>query len=398
MVRVAIIHPADPLGIIPGGIDTCIRDIIRSAPQDFEFSLFGATTDTVARPVGKWTTCQLGETAFRFFPLYAIADSGVQSRIPATVKHMAGLYRSGMDFNFDVLQFHRIEPIVRFWNSGLPMYCFMHQDMSNITSKGSDIRWKHVPWLYFAMERQLIPRLKGVFCVHRNAVASYNETFSDVATNFDFVPTWMNPDVFFPADGAMLEAERTQLESEQGIRGDARLITFVGRIDKQKNPERLIQAFATVADADNHAHLLVIGDGVLKPDLERDVEKLGLTGRVTLTGILANDLVARRLRVSDVLLLASDYEGMPRCVVEALGCGVPVVTTDVGEVRKVVHHGVNGFVDESFTPEALAADTLRCLGDLQRYRGEPCTEAVESYRPKVVLDPVYNKYRSHKVG
>ena len=52
-VRVCIVCPADPVGIVAGGIDTFIRGVIRYAPSDIEFAVVGATTNPIERPIGQ---------------------------------------------------------------------------------------------------------------------------------------------------------------------------------------------------------------------------------------------------------------------------------------------------------------------------------------------------------
>jgi glycosyltransferase involved in cell wall biosynthesis len=96
--------------------------------------------------------------------------------------------------------------------------------------------------------------------------------------------------------------------------------------------------------------------------------------------------------------LTSAYEGMPIAVLEALGCGLPVIATGVGEVSRVVRHGVNGLVVQQRTPEAIASAILDLLSGVSLFRGKPCTEAVRGYVPQEVLRPVYQNYRALAVG
>lgn len=394
MIKVTIVYPADPIGVIPGGIDTCIRDVIRSAPDDFEYSLLGATTDPVERPVKKWTTCYLGDKKFNFYPLYAIENPEVQPKIPATFKHLIPLFLNKPKHDFDVLQFHRIEPVLPYLKSSAPKFTFIHQNMAVVESKESDIRWKHLPGLYFKMEDWLIKKFNAVYCVHQNGVDRYKKRYPEISQNFEFLPTWMNPDVFYPASDLQKNKIRNELISKYCIDPDSKILLAVGRIDKQKNPNRLLTAFNKVVSKGENVHLLMIGDGVLRHEAEELISRFNLSNQVTITGLLSNDIVGKYLRGSDILVLASDYEGMPRCVVESLGCGVPVATTDVGEVKKVVKPGVNGQISKDFTPEAFAETLVDCISNIESYKGKPCCEAVQEYTPVKVLSKVYNSYRS----
>jgi len=394
MIKVTIVYPADPLGVIPGGIDTCIRDIIRSAPDEFQYSLLGATTDPVARPVRTWTTCTLGNKQFNFFPLYAIENPEIQPKIPATVKHLLPLLLHKPKHKIDILQFHRIEPLIPYLKSAAPKFTFIHQNMAVVENKGSDIRWKYAPGFYFKMEDWLIPKFNAVYCVHRKGVDRYKNRYPKIESNFDFIPTWMNPDVFFPADDEQRGIISNELINKYNIDPEAKILLSVGRIDKQKNPHRLIIGVDRLIKEKEKIHLLMIGDGVLREDVERLVSKLQISDKVTIAGVLSNDVVAKYLRGSDLLVLASDYEGMPRCVVEALGCGIPVATTNVGEVKKIVMPGINGQLAKGFEPDDFADALYDCLKNIDSYRGKPCVEAVKAYTPANVLSKVYIAYRN----
>src|SRR5687768_10209213 len=112
IIRVRIFYPADPVGIVPGGIDTFIRGIIKWAPQDIEFSLIGMTTAPAERPVGRWTLCSLGRREFDFFPVVHVAEAGKRFFLPLSLRYtLATAFAStAVRKNFDIFEFHRIEP------------------------------------------------------------------------------------------------------------------------------------------------------------------------------------------------------------------------------------------------------------------------------------------------
>jgi glycosyltransferase involved in cell wall biosynthesis len=137
----------------------------------------------------------------------------------------------------------------------------------------------------------------------------------------------------------------------------------------------------------------MVGDGVLKNPLKHHADKLGLQERILFVGSLTAQDISELLRIADLFLLSSAYEGMPICVLEALGCGLPVATTDVGEVGRVVFEGINGEITNDRSPESLSATIVSCLDKLPQYSGIPCTNAVSEYVPSRVLEPVYENYR-----
>jgi glycosyltransferase involved in cell wall biosynthesis len=139
-------------------------------------------------------------------------------------------------------------------------------------------------------------------------------------------------------------------------------IVTVGRLAWPKDYETLIRAFATLGPG---AVLSVVGDGPLRPEIERELDVKGLTDRVTLVGEV--DDVRARLADADIFVLASRSEGMPMSILEAMAAGLPVVASSVGGVPEVVVDGQSGFLVAPSHPDELA-DRLRRLTEDERLR------------------------------
>ncbi len=105
-------------------------------------------------------------------------------------------------------------------------------------------------------------------------------------------------------------------------------VIWVGRLDDPKNPGLMLEAFALVSAACN-ARLAFLGDGPLRSELEQRCKELGLWERVSFLGFRSApyDLMVH----SDLLVLSSDREGLPSVIIEAMYCGLRVVSTDCGE-------------------------------------------------------------------
>ena len=395
IVRVRIFYQTDPVGTIPGGIDTFIRGIIKAAPDDIEISVVGLTMDPEVRPVGRWSRCKIANRNVSFFPVGHYRNPRGRSRIPLVLQLTVGIakYFRTCASGCDVLEFHRVEPAILFLRDHRPKNAFIHQNMDVIKNSLSDIRWKTMPWLYFWMERMTLPSINSVFGVRANAIEAYQRKYPALADRFRFIPTWMDPDVFFPATDIARERLRESLGSQLGIRAGERVVISVGRLDSQKNPLLLVEGFALVARNLPDLRLIIVGDGVLRNQIQARIAKLCLGDRVILTGLRPPHEVADLLRFSDCFVLTSAYEGMPMCVLEALGCGIPVVTTRVGEVERIVKPGINGEILSEATPESLKDSLERCLAHAASYRGDACLASVSDFVPNKVLQPVYEQYR-----
>ena len=104
---------------------------------------------------------------------------------------------------------------------------------------------------------------------------------------------------------------------------EKRYLVTVGRLDRQKNQQGIIEI---LNELDSSVELLVVGDGVLKEDLERKIDELKLKGRVHLLGNQRNPF--KYIRHSDIFILNSREEGFPNVLVEAMLCGTAVISTD----------------------------------------------------------------------
>lgn len=398
MPTVSIVYPADPTGVVPGGIDTFIRGIAKYAPADIKVRVVGITTDAAARPVGQWSECPVGRGSFALFPVLAVHAAGARGRVPLSLRFSAAVARHRDIVDGDVLEFHRLEPALLFASDRRAKNAFIHQNMKELRNRKSDILWSRAPWLYYRLEGRLLPGFASVYVVREDAVAWYQERFPAIRDRFHFTPTWVDPDDFQVPSNAERNAARLQLEREFGIHANTDLLVTVGRLDSQKDPLLLAEAFQMLARQRPSARLLYVGDGVLRDALEKRLRQGGLGDKAIIAGLRSTREIAAILRAADLFVLTSAYEGMPMSVLEALGCGVPVVTTDVGEVRRVVLPGRSGAIAPTRAPDVLAATMAATLGERHRLAGQPCQEAVSPYTPARVLEPVYANYRRIALG
>jgi glycosyltransferase involved in cell wall biosynthesis len=130
-----------------------------------------------------------------------------------------------------------------------------------------------------------------------------------------------------------------------GLPPHAFVVGSVGRLSLQKAPLDLVRAFDVLARVRPDAHLLVLGDGPLRAEVEREVERLNLRGRVHLPGIRAD--VPELLRAMDIFALSSHWEGLPRVFPQAMCAALPIVATRVDGAAEAIEEGENGFLVEA---------------------------------------------------
>jgi glycosyltransferase involved in cell wall biosynthesis len=396
--RIGIFYPSDPAGNVPSGIDSFIKGILKFAPEDLDYLLVGASSDTQARPVGSTLTIDYPRHKAGFLPIVDMDADGRRRRIPLTIRYLWALrriLRTGFGDRLDILDFHRIEPLVLFGDDPRPKNLLMHQDMSVVRDRNSDIMWRHAPAVYEYFENRLMQRTDRIYCVRQSAVDRYRRNYPHIGERIQFIPTWVDTEVFRPPrDPDDFASNRLSHRDALGLRRDVRLLVFVGRLDRQKDPLLLLDAFARSAARDSSLHMIVIGDGVLRSEVEGAIAEHGLGARVTLLGALAAGKIAEWLRASDLFVLSSAYEGMPIAVLEALACGLPVASTDVGEIRRVVSDGRTGTLATSRNGEALSAAIDSALGASDpAERALRCVDAIQPYRPEAVLGTLFENHR-----
>ena len=137
------------------------------------------------------------------------------------------------------------------------------------------------------------------------------------------------------------------------------VVGTVAALRGEKNLGRLLEAFAMAA-AGRPGRLVIVGDGPERGMLEERAGALGIGGRVAFAGHHGN--TAPLYRGFDIFALSSDTEQMPISVLEAMGSGLPVAATDVGDVGSMVAGENRGLVGP-LTVEALAGSLGRLLDD-----------------------------------
>jgi len=121
----------------------------------------------------------------------------------------------------------------------------------------------------------------------------------------------------------------------------------IGSLRKVKGHDSLINSYLNVKNHLPNSKLIIIGDGPLRKELEQLIEKLELKDDVLLMGLRKNPY--KYMAKSDIFVLSSKYEGFPNVLLEALACGLPIISTDCETgPREILDHGKYGLlVDEN---------------------------------------------------
>lgn len=136
-------------------------------------------------------------------------------------------------------------------------------------------------------------------------------------------------------------------------------VVAVGRMQPQKNHRLLLEAFSMFHDQYPEYRLVIYGEGELQPELERQAKALGIEEDVCFAGFASD--VLDRIRESAMYVLSSDYEGISNSLLEAMGVGVPVISTDcpIGGSAMLIEDGENGLLVPLRDAKALSKAMVR---------------------------------------
>ena len=168
---------------------------------------------------------------------------------------------------------------------------------------------------------------------------------------------------------------RLDARRQLGLPADAEVLVSVGTLVERKGFHRVIECLPRLLAAHTTLNLVVVGgagpEGDMGAELKSMVRTLGLDDLVHFLGPLPNDRLKVALSAADVFVLATSYEGWANVFLEAMACGLPVVTTDVGGNAQVVNNRSLGrlvpFGDTRRLQEAID-EALRTPWDRQSIR------------------------------
>ncbi|MBY0539726.1 glycosyltransferase family 4 protein [Patescibacteria group bacterium] len=146
------------------------------------------------------------------------------------------------------------------------------------------------------------------------------------------------------------------------LRFQGKLLISIGRLVPWKGFSPLIRLMPKLKKEFPDVKLLIVGGGSLLPQLEKEATDLGVTDDIIFTGELDRDVLLRYIRVADVFILNSRYEGLSHQLLEVMAVGVPAIVSNVGGNPEVIDHERNGYLvepDDESSILRFASDLLR---------------------------------------
>jgi glycosyltransferase involved in cell wall biosynthesis len=201
--------------------------------------------------------------------------------------------------------------------------------------------WHYLRWFYGQAHRVLCPSRIYEATVHRHGV-----------THTGIWSRGVDPAVFSPAF-------RSQgYRAGFGVDPDDLLVTYIGRIAREKNLALLLQAWERLGPERGGARLVLVGRG----PLEDEIRRRGIPG-VHVTGLLQGPALSAAYASADVFVFPSTTETFGNSLLEAMGSGLPSLVAASGGVLEFAEHGANALLVEPDSVSAIAAGLGRLLHD-----------------------------------
>lgn len=145
--------------------------------------------------------------------------------------------------------------------------------------------------------------------------------------------------------------------TSRGLRDGEAAMLFVGRVSKEKNLDVLVSATRKLAESRTPARPIIVGDGPYMAEMKR------LLPDAIFTGYLGGEELAVAYASADLFVFPSTTDTFGNVVLEAQASGIPVIVSDVGGPRDLVHHGKDGFVTRALDTTELAGAIRRLVED-----------------------------------
>lgn len=176
---------------------------------------------------------------------------------------------------------------------------------------------------------------------------------------------------------ANIEITKPQAKARINLKPDSVVFGTIGRLAPTKGLPLLLEAFANVKRRIPAAALIIIGQGRLKDELQKNVSEKGLADCVHFLG--QRDDIPVLLRAMDVFVLASVAEGLPRSLLEAMASSIPCIAANVGGIAEIITDKQSGYLVEAQNLDAIVGAML----EVTNLTGQQLKELTENARSTV---------------
>ena len=262
-----------------------------------------------------------------------------------------------------------------------------------VTMHGSDAHSLGSASAYRLIVQQTLEKANAVTAVSEFIKNKVNNEIG-VEREVVVIPNFIDCDCFAPREDISLSLETglvTKKDQNPRQESDMTTLIHVSNFRPGKRVVELMDVIRAVADQKSNFRLVIAGDGTTRPEVEKRVKELGIKEYVHFLGVRKD--IPELLCCSDIFVLFSEVEGMPLTLIEAMACGVPVMTTPAGGSGELVTSGKEGFVTKGFDAEEYTEALLKLIENkpLRKKFGNAGRKTVKADFSVEAIVPRYEK-------
>jgi len=238
-----------------------------------------------------------------------------------------------------------------------------------ITARGSDVHSIKKNSAAYLVTLYVLKRVDIITVVSKNLKNQILENFYINPQKITVINNGVDHDL-------LRLTQDINIRNELSIPPSNRILLFVGKLVKVKDPITLIKAFNRLLLMISNVNLIVVGDGNLKQSIQSYINNHSLNKYIHLAGNVSHDRIPYYMNSCDIFCLSSLREGWPNVLFEAMIFGKPIVATNVGGISEVVNNKKYGILVSPQNPEKLSQAMLKALntkwnyGEIQQYAKE----------------------------
>ena len=360
-----------------GGVVSLLRNMLMVGCGDrVEFSLAGISFDP-QEIAGVWQEKNIGNNIYHWMPVYVCRKAKEDTKFPIRFRLVGGVKRylqSSVLNDFDAIYIHSVEVALALPRMDIPIICHVHSDplLTIIRSRFPLLQSHFFVRQYDKIIQKVFDRSIGIIWA---ADACRREYYRRLGV--DRVSRWDNKStvIHSSVDPVMLdELEKVQPSSRDKLK---RIVT-VSRLSEVKHIDFLIKVFSELKRKNPDIEFNIAGEGECEAALRRQVEELNCIDCVHFLGNLNKRQLANLLSRMDVFVFASESEAMSLVILESMAAGVPVVSTNVGDISQVVNSST-GAILESRNIDSFIEAVEGCLAVEKTQYERACKSVAQAF-------------------
>jgi len=224
----------------------------------------------------------------------------------------------------------------------------------------------------------LVQRADLIFCLSQTMGKELESVVPSVAERIRYTSTGVDPALF----------SNTEVDRKNQL-------IAIGSFKRTKGYRYLLDAMPQVFSQHPEYNLVIVGDGADRGEMEKQIDRLGISDRVQLAGIVSRQRVVELLNESKVFVMSSLNEGLPKVLLEALACGTPAVVTTGCNADDLIEG--RGLLVETRNSQALAEAIAKLVEDKELWRRCSINAPTigDEYNWENVARKVYDRYRAN---